>query len=84
MQRQALAHQLQRVLSQEWLRNWEGWDEWKKKTQQRNAGSMELDDDSFAEELVKRILKISMDQTVIDYPSDEQRKKICCCRTIWK
>lgn len=65
--------QLHRMLSQEWMRDWDGWKEWDKP--KRNQGSIELDDDSFAEELVKRILVISMDQAVINYPSDEVRKK---------
>ena len=38
---------LYRMLSQEWLRTWKGWQEWDKS--KRNEGSMDLSEDSFAE-----------------------------------
>ena len=59
-------HQLHRVLSQDWLRTWKGWEEWDKS--KRNEGSVDLSDDSFAEELVRRLVAISMDQAITKYP----------------
>ena len=64
---------LYRMLSQDWLRTWKGWQEWDKS--KRNEGSMDLSEDSFAEELVRRIVAISMDQAVTNYPSDDERRR---------
>ena len=64
--------QLHRMLSQSWVRTWEVWKEWD--TSQRHEGSVELPDDAFAEEIVKRFVSISMDQAVVNYPSDAERK----------
>ena len=66
-------NQLHRLLSQTWLRSWEGWDEWDRSN--RNIGSSDLSDDSFAEELVRRIVAISMDQVVTDFPTDAERRQ---------
>ena len=66
-------HQLHRVLSQDWLRTWKVWEEWDKS--KRNEGSVDLSDDSFAEELVRRLVAISMDQAVTKYPSDAERRR---------
>ena len=64
---------LHRLLSQNWLRSWEGWVEWDKS--KRNIGSVDLSDDSFAEEFVRRLVAISMDQVVIDFPTDAERRQ---------
>ena len=65
--------QLYRILSQGWLRTWKGWQEWDKS--KRHEGSKDLNDDSFAEELVRRIITIPMDQAVTNYPSDDMRRR---------
>lgn len=65
--------QLLRMLSQAWVRSWKGWEEWDKS--KRNEGSVDLSDDSFAEELVRRLVAISMDQAVTNYPSDVERRQ---------
>jgi hypothetical protein len=65
--------QLHRMLSQVWVRTWKGWEEWDKS--KRNEGSMDLSDDCFAEELVRRLVAISMDQAVTNYPSDVERRR---------
>ena len=39
--------QLHRLLSQDWVRIWKGWEDWDKN--KRNEGSVDLSDDSFAE-----------------------------------
>ena len=65
--------QLHRMLSQVWVRSWDGWEEWDKS--KRNEGSMDLSDDNFAEELVRRLVAITMDQVVTNYPTDAERRR---------
>lgn len=60
--------QIRRMLSQTWVREWEGWKEWDKS--RRNEGCLHLPEDSFAEELVRRLVTISMAQAEVNYPSD--------------
>ena len=65
--------QLHRLLSQDWVRTWDGWQEWEKSN--RNEGSIELSDDTYAEELVRRLIAISMDHVVTNYPTDAERRR---------
>ena len=66
---------LQRLLSQTWVSTWQGWEDFNKR---EITDGNNFNEEIWVDDLLQKFLKISLEDVIINFVTDDKRKKELC------